>query len=282
LTVKRSGSYSRRLNFRRFALKKPISFVALAALFLIANAATSLRAQDAASTPFRTTPEPIEPAAIAAPADESPTATPAPKAGATPAAKPQQTAAPQVTAPTAAPAISKPSFSPVRALPARSAAPKATPKPARAEEEEQAAPERRPRTVERESSREESGNVPDLVKSHEREWEAGIVNHDTAVIQRLVADDFVGVSSTGRIGDKFTLLYEARRDKNVYKNASARQMSVHTYGSKVAVVLGITKETGTTASGRPFDHTYRFTDTWMERDGKWQCIAAHAAVAGKR
>ena len=164
----------------------------------------------------------------------------------------------------------------MRSLPARAATPKPTPA-AEASQEEKPAPRA---TVSNRA--EEGGNTGDLIKRLERDWETGISTHDPSVVERLVADDFVGVSSTGRIGDKLTLLYEAKRDKNVYKTASARQLVVHTYGTKVAVVLGLTKESGTTASGRPFDHTYRFTDTWMERDGKWQCIAAHAAVAGKR
>jgi ketosteroid isomerase-like protein len=128
----------------------------------------------------------------------------------------------------------------------------------------------------------DTGNVPDIIKRLEQQWETAIQNHDPSVVERVVADDFVGVSSTGRVGDKMTLIYEAKRDKNTYKTASAHQMRVYTYGSKVAVVLGLTRESGTTSSGRPFDHSYRFSDTWMERDGKWQCISAHASVAGRR
>ncbi|MFL6583027.1 MAG: nuclear transport factor 2 family protein [Chthoniobacterales bacterium] len=127
-----------------------------------------------------------------------------------------------------------------------------------------------------------SGNVGDTIKRLEQEWESAISSHETSVIERVVADDFVGVSSTGRIGDKGTLIYEAKRDKNSYKTARAQQMRVHTFGPRVAVVLGLTRESGTTSAGRPFDHSYRFTDTWMERGGKWQCVAAHASVATKR
>jgi len=27
-----------------------------------------------------------------------------------------------------------------------------------------------------------------------------------------------------------------------------------------------------------FDRVYRFTDTWMERNGKWECIAEQVAL----
>jgi ketosteroid isomerase-like protein len=163
---------------------------------------------------------------------------------------------------------------------------KSAPKPEKAEAAN-AKPAPKPKQPEAapasEAPREEAdGNVGDRIKGLEREWETAISKHDPSVIERVVADDFVGVSSSGRIGDKGTLLAEAKRDKNTYKTASAHQMTVRTYGGNVAVVLGMTKESGTTPSGQSFDHVYRFTDTWMERGGKWQCVAAHAAVAAKR
>jgi ketosteroid isomerase-like protein len=245
-------------------MKKCICQLLIMGLFVCAKA----YAQDAASTPFRGTPPPSEPAA---PAQTPAPPTPAPP----PAAKAEQASPAEENVPVAsAQPVVRPALPAVRAVSPRPANAKPAPRP---EQREEAKPAARDAGIE-----EAVGDVGGVIKRLEAEWETAIAKHDPSIIERVVADDFVGVSSTGRIGDKGTLLYEARRDKNSYKTASARQMTVRTYGSRVAVVLGMTKESGTTASGRPFDHTYRFTDTWMERDGKWQCIAAHAAVAGKR
>ncbi len=30
-----------------------------------------------------------------------------------------------------------------------------------------------------------------------------------------------------------------------------------------------------TKDGKPFDRAFRFTDTWMQRGGQWQCVASH-------
>lgn len=222
-------------------------------------------AQDAASTPFRESPPPAE------------SAVPAQPARPTPAAKVEEQAAAPENAPSATP-IPVQRAQPVNRGPALAPVRAVSPRPANAK------PAAKPETAKPEEAQrdEGSGGTADTIKQLEQEWESAIAKHDPSIIERVVADDFVGVSSSGRIGDKNTLIAEAKRDKNTYKTASARQMTVRTYGARVAVVLGMTKESGTTASGRPFDHTYRFTDTWMERDGKWQCIAAHAAVAGKR
>lgn len=276
LAQRNRASYSRATS--ALHVNKGLLLAILSVTFL--GSAFVAHAQDAASTPFRDTPPPSEPAAPQPPpAAETPTPTPVPRD--TPVAKPpeqEQPAPAQVRPATAASPAAKAIGAPVRAVPARPAAPKRAAKPADADEEDA-----KPETRSSESRWvEPTGSISDIVKTLEKEWENAIANHDTTVISRVVANDFVGVSSSGRIGDKMTLLYEAKRDKNVYKSAAARQMSVHVYGTKVAVVLGVTKETGTTSSGRPFSHTFRFTDTWMERDGKWQCIAAHAAVANRR
>lgn len=97
-----------------------------------------------------------------------------------------------------------------------------------------------------------------------------------------MADDFIGTSSSGKTGDKTTLLAEAKRDTNTYASASSSDMTVKMFGSNVAVVTGIAKETGKTKAGKTFSHSYRFTDTWVERNGEWQCVAAHAMALPKK
>lgn len=116
----------------------------------------------------------------------------------------------------------------------------------------------------------------------ENRWQNAIVKHDLATIDELIADDFVGTSATGRLGSKSTLLYEVKRDANTYTSATTRNLTARTYGGRVVVIAGISKESGTTSDGRSFSDSRRFTDTWMERGGKWQCIASHATQLPKK
>ena len=247
------------------AMRRKIGLLLLIGTFGIVRG----NAQDAASTPFRETPAPVQSAAPAPPA-----AAPTPAPTSTPVRKAEAVSSPaEENVPVrAAQPVTHSTIAPVRAMSPKPANAKPAPKP---EQHEAAA------ATEGERS-DAGGNMDDRIKELEREWETAISKHEPSIIERVVADDFVGVSSTGRIGDKETLIAEAKRDKNTYKTAKTQQMTVHVYGSHVAVVLGITKESGVTAAGRAFDHTYRFADTWMERGGKWQCVAAHAAVATKR
>ena len=114
------------------------------------------------------------------------------------------------------------------------------------------------------------------LKAQEQRWEGSFATHDISVTEQLVTEDFVGTSSGGKVGNKSTMIAEARKDKNVYTSAVSEDMIVHSFGPNVAVVTGIAREAGKTSSGKAFSQAYRFTDTWVERNGKWQCVAASA------
>ena len=120
------------------------------------------------------------------------------------------------------------------------------------------------------------------MKAQEERWEASFATHDISVTEQLVAEDFVGTSSSGKVGNKSTMISEARKDKNVYTSAVSEDMIVHSFGPNVAVVTGIARESGKTPSGKAFSQAYRFTDTWVERNGKWQCVAASALSIPKK
>jgi uncharacterized protein (TIGR02246 family) len=124
--------------------------------------------------------------------------------------------------------------------------------------------------------------VSATIRRLENRWQQAIRENDAKTISELVAPDFVGTSTTGRVGSKSTLLSAVRRDKNTYKSATARSMSVRTQGDDVAVVTGIARESGTTPDGKRFTNSRRFTDTWVKRSGKWRCIASHTTAIPKR
>lgn len=127
-------------------------------------------------------------------------------------------------------------------------------------------------------SRQSSRTIAAIIQSLEKEWEAAISTHNVDVIDKLLADDFQGTSSTGRSGGKATLLAAVRNDKNVYSFARVGNMKVQSLGPDVAVVTGTATERGTTAEGQRFSVSRRFTDRWEQRNGRWQCVASSATL----
>jgi ketosteroid isomerase-like protein len=118
------------------------------------------------------------------------------------------------------------------------------------------------------------GTVEATLKDNENRWEASYAAHDSSVAQSLVASDFNGVYWDGRVMGRSGVISEIKKDKDKYKSAMNEKLTVHSYGPGVAVVIGTSHEKGTTKDGKPFDRAFRFTDTWVQRGGQWQCVAS--------
>ena len=116
---------------------------------------------------------------------------------------------------------------------------------------------------------------PMTVTDMENAWEAAVAKHDYATLDAFVAPDFVGVSSKNKFIGRSDVTGEAKRDKDTYKSAKNEKLNVKNYGPNVTVVTGRAREVGTGKDGKAFDRTFLFTDTWMMRGGKWQCVASH-------
>jgi ketosteroid isomerase-like protein len=115
------------------------------------------------------------------------------------------------------------------------------------------------------------------VKDMENAWEAAVPKHDFATVEGFVAADFMGVSSIGKFVNRSEMLSEYKGDKDTYKSAKNEKLNIKMYGPNVAVVTGRAREIGTGKDGKAFDRTFLFTDTWMMRGGKWQCVASQIA-----
>jgi ketosteroid isomerase-like protein len=132
------------------------------------------------------------------------------------------------------------------------------------------------------SARGKKTSVSAMLKDNENRWSAAIAKHDTATIESMVAADFIGVNSRGKVQNRRAMLAELKSDKDTYTSTKAEKLDVHMYGAGVAVVVGMSNQKGTGKDGKAFDRTYRFTDTWMDRDGNWQCIASQGMLVGQR
>jgi hypothetical protein len=114
------------------------------------------------------------------------------------------------------------------------------------------------------------------IKDMENKWEASVPTHNYSTVEGYVSADFMGVSSKAKFVNRSQMLSEYKGDKDTYKSAKNEKLNVRMYGKDVAVVTGRAREVGTGKDGKAFDRTFLFTDTWMMRGGKWQCVASQS------
>jgi ketosteroid isomerase-like protein len=128
------------------------------------------------------------------------------------------------------------------------------------------------------------GDVASAIQAMENKWEANVGKKEAGMkeIEPMVADDFVGVSATGKRMTKASLLAQYRKDTDNYSSTKNANLKVYVMNSNTAIVVGDAIEQGKGKDGQSFDRTYRYTDTWLERNGKWQCVASQIALVRGR
>jgi Domain of unknown function (DUF4440) len=119
------------------------------------------------------------------------------------------------------------------------------------------------------------------LKDIEDKWEASFMLHDPSVAQAYLGNDYRGVSSKGKVMTKSSLLAEIKKDTDTYTSAKNGRMDVRVFGGHFAVVMGTSVEAGKGKDGKAFKRSFRWTDAWVERDGKWQCVASQSMLLPK-
>jgi ketosteroid isomerase-like protein len=105
----------------------------------------------------------------------------------------------------------------------------------------------------------------------ENDWNNASVKRDVTALGRIMADDWTIADPEGTVENKTQALAEIKSGEDLTMSAVADEMKVRVYGH-AAVVLGrnTVKEQ---LKGKEISGQYRFTDTWVKKGGRWQCVA---------
>ena len=102
----------------------------------------------------------------------------------------------------------------------------------------------------------------------EHTWVRAAEQHDAAALACILADEFEEADSDGSLINRSTMLAGATKPQKGHDELE--DLHAHIYG-EVAYVRGIGVRV---ENGGPAGKT-RFTDIFVYRDGRWQCVAGH-------
>lgn len=106
-------------------------------------------------------------------------------------------------------------------------------------------------------------------------WLEAEAKEDAEAMARLWADDLQYSSSAGTVETKSQALASIRSGDLQISDSVYDTLEARVYGD-MGVTTGIASQKGQ-FKGRDISGKYRFTDTWLKRDGRWQCVATHAS-----
>lgn len=113
------------------------------------------------------------------------------------------------------------------------------------------------------------------VAALDTQYQAAVKTNDSATMNRILADDFILVGSSGKTFTKADLLAEARSGKFVYEHQEDSDQTVLVW-SDTAVVTAKLWAKGTHA-GHPFDYTLWFSDTYARTPSGWRYVFGQAS-----
>jgi len=121
-----------------------------------------------------------------------------------------------------------------------------------------------PKSAPQNSSADES--VLQLVQT----WLDAESEGDTTVLEKLLADDFIGTGPGGNILNKTDIVPPAGAERPKMPKSRVKESSVRLFGSTAVVMGSVAYET--------LDQPgFRFTLVFLNRGQGWQMIAAHLA-----
>lgn len=110
----------------------------------------------------------------------------------------------------------------------------------------------------------------------ESAWDQAEQNKDAAALANLLADNIVYVDYDGSISTKQQFLADVKSADVTGEQINNEGVTVHLYGN-VAVSTGIYRDKGM-EKGKPFSRRGRFTNVWLNQNGKWACIASQSTL----
>jgi ketosteroid isomerase-like protein len=102
-------------------------------------------------------------------------------------------------------------------------------------------------------------------------WDKAIVRKDRAAVADNMAEDFRDIDGHGNVANKKEFLEGILAADLSIDPYTVEDFDVRLYGD-VALLSGTTRMTGR-SEGKPFKSHYRYTDTYVRRDGRWRVVS---------
>jgi ketosteroid isomerase-like protein len=129
--------------------------------------------------------------------------------------------------------------------------------------------------VAKDKDKDEAKAEEEVVKL-EHEWAKAYITIDTAVLERVEADDYIFIGADGDVTPKAQDIKELKTGVLKLSECTISEIKVRAYG-KTAIATGISTLKGT-YTGKDISGKYRFTDVFVRSKGVWHAVSTHASL----
>lgn len=123
------------------------------------------------------------------------------------------------------------------------------------------------------AGREHRATVAQVIRQLDRERIQAQIGADRAALDRIYADDFIGIGPSGTVRTKPQVLSDFTSGTLKFQSITTDEVQVRVYGN-TAVETGVSTMKGQDQNKTvPVDN--RFTRVWVKQHGRWRLVANH-------
>ncbi len=121
----------------------------------------------------------------------------------------------------------------------------------------------------------EGGSQHKEIEGLEQDWRQALISSNVTALDRLLADDYLGVTANGTLETKADLLALRRGGTVRISELNLSDLKIRVYGD-TAVVTSRAELTGTNG-GTDISGHYRYTRVYNRREGQWRIVSFEAS-----
>jgi uncharacterized protein (TIGR02246 family) len=121
--------------------------------------------------------------------------------------------------------------------------------------------------------RDQRRSVEQAIRQLDNERIQAQVGADAVALDRIYADDFIGVGPSGTVRTKAQVLSDFTSGDLKFQSITTDEVQVRVYGN-TAVETGLSTMIGQD-KGKAVPRDTRFTRVWVKEQGRWRLVANH-------
>jgi len=114
------------------------------------------------------------------------------------------------------------------------------------------------------------------VAALDAEYQAAVKANDATTMSRILADDFILVTGSGKTYSKVDMLNDAKSAGTAYERNDEDVQTVRVWGNTAEVTAKLWEKG--TSNGRSFDHKFWFTDTYVRTPAGWKYVFGQSSL----
>src|SRR3954451_22273731 len=129
---------------------------------------------------------------------------------------------------------------------------------------------------EQSASKDQRSSVEQAIRQLDKERIQAQIGADAAALDRIYADDFIGVGPSGTVRTKPQVISDFTSGNLKFQSITTDDVQVRVYGD-TAVETGRSTMNGQD-KGKAVPRDTRFTRVWVKQQGRWRLVANHYSL----